>query len=63
MNFVTTTALALTATTPTIDLGTIDVNPMLDIIVKFIPIGIPIMLVLLGIRMGLGIFKSMTRGA
>lgn len=49
-------------TTPTLDLSNIDTTPMLTIIYQLIPVGIPIMLLLLGIRIGISTFRSMLSG-
>jgi len=51
-----------TVTPPTLDLSTVDVNPMLSIIYSFIPAGIPVMLIIMGISIGVGIFRSMLGG-
>lgn len=52
----------LATVTPTIDLSNLDTGPMLEILYAFIPIGIPIMLLLLGIRLGISTFRSMAGG-
>jgi hypothetical protein len=54
--------LATTPTVPTLDLSNIDTTPMLTIIYQLIPVGIPIMLLLLGIRIGISTFRSMLSG-
>ncbi len=45
--------------TPVLDLSAVDTTAMLQIIYDFIPVGLPIMLVLLGVRIGISIFKGM----
>lgn len=52
----------LTGTTPTLDLSNIDTGPMLTILYQLIPVGIPIMLLLIGIRIGISTFRQMIGG-
>ena len=45
-------------TAPALELN-LDTGPMLEILYAFIPIGIPVMLLLLGIRLGISTFRNM----
>jgi len=49
-------------TTPSLDLSNLDTGPMLQILYELIPVGIPIMLLLIGIRIGISTFRSMIGG-
>jgi hypothetical protein len=40
----------------------LDTGPMLEILYAFIPIGLPVMLLMIGIRLGISIFKDMIGG-
>jgi hypothetical protein len=40
----------------------LDTGPMLEILYAFIPIGIPVMLLMIGIRLGISIFRNMLGG-
>lgn len=50
-----------TTTVPELVLD-LDTGPMLEILYAFIPIGIPVMLLMIGIRLGISIFRNMMSG-